>query len=293
MNEPEIVVMCYPPDAWCETVRRGLNAHNLAATGLTEYYSMAFFIVGNFGQILGGLDGAIWGGWLRIRNLWVSARLRSRGYGTALLARAHSYARVKGCAGALLNTGSYEARPFYENCGYAVYAELKNHPLAPHTRYFMSCRLEADHRTAIQADSISILVDPYPSPEKLKTISDGIGSHAQAALGLPEIERSPHDVFLRGDDGEITGGLLGNTWGEWMYVANLWVDARLRGKGYATWLMAAAEQHATSRGCSRAFLETFSFQALPFYRKLGYHVFGEVNEYPQGHRYYHLAKELA
>lgn len=38
--------------------------------------------------------------------------------------------------------------------------------------------------------------------------------------------------------------------------------------------MKRAELYAVERGCTNAFLDTFSFQARPFYEKLGYRVFG-------------------
>jgi ribosomal protein S18 acetylase RimI-like enzyme len=72
----------------------------------------------------------------------------------------------------------------------------------------------------------------------------------------------------------------------------LWVDERVRRRGLATRLMAAAERYAIAKGCTDAFLETFSFQARPFYERLGYKVFGTLEEYPKGHRQFYLTKRL-
>jgi hypothetical protein len=41
-----------------------------------------------------------------------------------------------------------------------------------------------------------------------------------------------------------------------------------------------------------AFLDTFSFQARPFYEKLGYHVFGMLENHPAGHQHYFMTKQL-
>ena len=38
-------------------------------------------------------------------------------------------------------------------------------------------------------------------------------------------------------------------------------------------LVAEAERHGRDLGCHSAWLETFSFQAPDFYRRLGYHEF--------------------
>jgi len=293
MRELQIIAENYPPRAWTETVIRGVDQHNVAVTGLSDYYPVGFFVKGRGGVVLGGLLGDIWGGWLHVGSLWVSESLRGHGYGTELMARAHQYAIEKSCTNAFLQTGSYEARPLYEKLGYIVYAELKNHPIAPHSRYFLGKRLAQDDKGPLHVKDLAIVADPYPSRDAEAVVRRGISAHAYAALGLPDGEWSPFNFFLRDSDGEILGGALGNVWDDWMYVAYLWVDRSLRGHGHASRLMASAEEHAIAKGCSNAFLGTFSFQARPLYEKLGYHLFGEEKEHPKGHSHYWLTKRRA
>jgi GNAT superfamily N-acetyltransferase len=292
MRELEIIAEAYPPRAWTETVVRGVDNHNLAVTGLADYYPVRFFVKGRGGEILGGLLGDIWGGWLHVGSLWVSESIRGRGYATELMARAHQYAIEKSCTHAFLQTGSYEARPLYEGLGYFVYAELKNHPTRTHSRYFLSKHLRPNDQGPLHVKELAISMDPYPSKDAEMVVRQGITTHAFAAIGLPETEWSPHNFFLRSGDGEILGGALGNIWGDWMFVAYLWVDRALRGKGYATRLMATAEEHARAKQSGNAFLDTFSFQARPLYEKLGYHLFGEEKDHPKGHNRYLMTKRL-
>jgi hypothetical protein len=40
-------------------------------------------------------------------------------------------------------------------------------------------------------------------------------------------------------------------------------------------------------------LETLSFQARGFYERYGYSVFGELDDFPPGHRKYFLKKNLS
>jgi GNAT superfamily N-acetyltransferase len=56
--------------------------------------------------------------------------------------------------------------------------------------------------------------------------------------------------------------------------------------------MAVAEGEALRRGCPRAFLETYSFQALQFYEKLGYTVVSQIQDFPPGGTRYALTKVL-
>jgi GNAT superfamily N-acetyltransferase len=80
--------------------------------------------------------------------------------------------------------------------------------------------------------------------------------------------------------------------GAWLHVRTLAVVALVRGRGFGRELMKPAELYAVERGCSDAFLDTFSFQALPFYEKLRYRVFAIRENHPVGHRHYFIRKQL-
>jgi hypothetical protein len=49
---------------------------------------------------------------------------------------------------------------------------------------------------------------------------------------------------------------------------------------------------ALERGCRHAYLDTFSFQALGFYEKQGYAVYGQLENFPTGASRYFLKKTL-
>jgi len=101
----------------------------------------------------------------------------------------------------------------------------------------------------------------------------------------------PLAVFAR--DGEaIVAGLAGETYSGWLFIKYLWVSDALRRKGVGRELMAAAERRAAERGCHSAWVDTFSFQAPGFYRKLGYEPFGEL-DYPPEFKRIFLRKRLA
>jgi GNAT superfamily N-acetyltransferase len=99
-------------------------------------------------------------------------------------------------------------------------------------------------------------------------------------------------IFVRDDQGTIVGGLLGLTYWRWLHVEILWISEELRHQGYGQKLLLMAEQEAIARGCFHAHLDTMSFQARPFYEKLGYTVFGVLDDLPPGHTRYFLKKTL-
>ncbi len=97
-------------------------------------------------------------------------------------------------------------------------------------------------------------------------------------------------IPIRDDDGVVVGGFWGRTLFQWLQVEMLFVPEPLRGLGVGSALMASAEAHARARGCRGAHVDTFSFQAAPFYRKLGFTVFGVLEDFPPGHRRIYFRK---
>jgi GNAT superfamily N-acetyltransferase len=103
----------------------------------------------------------------------------------------------------------------------------------------------------------------------------------------------PLDVYAFDDHDELVGGLTGATWAQWLQVDLLWVHADRRGEGLGGRLLAEAERLARDeRGCVAVRLETWGFQARPFYEARGYAVFGVLEGYPPGETEYHLTKRL-
>jgi ribosomal protein S18 acetylase RimI-like enzyme len=102
----------------------------------------------------------------------------------------------------------------------------------------------------------------------------------------------PVAVFLRDENGEVLGGLLGDIWAGWLHVRTLAVAAPVRKRGFGKELMKRAETYAIERGSTDAFLDTFSFEARPFYEKLGYRVFGTLENHPVGYQHYFMTKKL-
>ncbi|KAG1715848.1 hypothetical protein ID866_1291 [Astraeus odoratus] len=78
--------------------------------------------------MLGGLIGVRKGDWLNIDFLWVSDTVRGTGVGSQLIKTAEEEARRKGCKHALVDTVSFQARPFYEKQGYQLQMSLQDYP---------------------------------------------------------------------------------------------------------------------------------------------------------------------
>ena len=138
--------------------------------------------------------------------------------------------------------------------------------------------------------SNELQIDNEVTPADEARVVRGLLAFNEARIG-PADER-PVKFVARDSGGAVVGGILGHTRWRWMYIAKLWVDEIARGQGLGTRLMEAAEDLARSRGCTDVSLDTFDYQARPFYAKLGYELFGTLEGYPPGSRQYYLRKRL-
>jgi GNAT superfamily N-acetyltransferase len=138
--------------------------------------------------------------------------------------------------------------------------------------------------------SLQLVVEPYASDQLTQVVRDGLAFYNVAVTGLEDYH--PLAIFLKDAHGEIWGGVLGHLWGQWLHITILWLAEPVRGQGYGRQLLEAAETYARERGCHHVKLETFSFQARPFYEQLGYEIFATLEDCPVGHREYFLRKSL-
>jgi len=139
-------------------------------------------------------------------------------------------------------------------------------------------------------ETLQISSEPNANPEDVASIELGLDQFNLTASTIRDYR--PVAMFLRDASGAIQGGLIGNTWGGWLHIKSLWITERLRHQGYGSRLLRAAEQEAKAAGCRGAFLDTFSFQARPFYERHGYQCFGELRDHPLGHSHYFMRKAL-
>lgn len=129
-----------------------------------------------------------------------------------------------------------------------------------------------------------------PGRDELNVVNDGLGAFNEQFAG-PDNYR-PLAIFLRDEQDTVIGGLLGETFWNWLHISILWLREDARGQGYGQQMVTMAEQEAIQRGCTDSFLDTLSFQAPEFYRKLGYVEFGRQDGLPPGYVRHYLRKSL-
>lgn len=140
------------------------------------------------------------------------------------------------------------------------------------------------------SDKITITNEPEVPEADSTFVRQGLRSYNNQFIKDDGFQ--PLNLFLRREDGSIAGGLLGDLYWGWLSINILWIDESLRGQGYGEKLVKMAEEEAIRKGCRAAHLDTMSFQARPFYEKLGYTVFGQLDNLPVGHQRIFMWKKL-
>lgn len=131
--------------------------------------------------------------------------------------------------------------------------------------------------------------DHHP-PHETQRIDQGLGDFNEQAAPLHEVR--PLACVARLSSGEVIGGAVGRRWGTCAELQQLWVSEAHQKQGLGSELVRLFEKHAQSHGCSSFFLETFSFQAAPFYQALGYTCAFSLDVYPHGIVKHLLIKRL-
>ncbi len=137
------------------------------------------------------------------------------------------------------------------------------------------------------------IYDPKPGPlekDEYEAINIGLNGYNEKFTG--SLLREDVSSVLKDNAGNTLGAIIGEiNWG-WLYIKALWIDESLRNEGWGSKLLYDLEKYSLSSGISNVRLETTTFQALGFYKKLGCTVFAELEDMPPGETIFFLKKSI-
>jgi len=280
----QVILDATPDPAIRTRLFAAIDAFNDAATGRTEpAQHLAIVVRDGAGEVEGGLVGISYYDWLIVEMLFVPPARQGRGLGARLMRAAEAVAARRDCRGVWMDTGSPAARGFYERIGYEVFATLPDHPRG-HARWWLAKMAPSDGDTA--GLEIAEARDPVAS----RVIGRALTAVADDLLG-PEGERASLAVVVE-EDGAWRGGLWMLARRDWLFLDLFVLDEAARRQGLGGRILAMAEAEARSRGCVGVWLDTYGFQARPFYERHGYRVLGALPDYPAPPGRFFLAKRF-
>jgi ribosomal protein S18 acetylase RimI-like enzyme len=97
------------------------------------------------------------------------------------------------------------------------------------------------------------------------------------------IDWQPVTITMRDAEGNLIGSLIGSSMFGGMHIHWLWVEEAHRHQGHARELLNRAITIGKQRGCTFAWLDTWSAQgAYTLYEKLGAKVIMRIDDFPLG-----------
>lgn len=95
-------------------------------------------------------------------------------------------------------------------------------------------------------------------------------------------------------DEQLAGGIVGKGHYDTLHISLLGVDSKFQKFGVGSKLIQAMEEQANREGVKTITLTTKAYQALGFYLKNGYEIFGELEDVPMvGTTKYYLVKRIS
>ena len=137
---------------------------------------------------------------------------------------------------------------------------------------------------------LNLALEAEPDNATVDAIAEGLGAYNESFE--PGGNWQLLWIIGRDDAGAAQAGLKGVTYYNWLFVEWLWVAEPYRRQGVGSRLLSDAEGLARQRGCTSVYLDTYSFQAPEFYRRLGFKEFGRLNDFPPGRSRIWLSKSL-
>jgi GNAT superfamily N-acetyltransferase len=130
-------------------------------------------------------------------------------------------------------------------------------------------------------DELHFAFEPDPAASEEAFVKERLGQWNIRVTGFRDY--SPAYFFLRDAYNRVRGELLAYVWAQWLHVDTFWLDEDIRRGGWGTKMLEAAHAIGRQRGAEAAWLDTFSWQARPFYERFGYEAVFEMPDMPPGH----------
>lgn len=138
--------------------------------------------------------------------------------------------------------------------------------------------------------SLRIAVEKRRAGAVTERVRERLIAYNASKVGAPRYR--PLVLSARDAKGRLVGGLVGQLYWNVLYIELLWVIERARGEGIGRGLLAAAERLARKARKDLVYLNTYTFQAPGFYKKLGFRSIGRIRDYPRGESRIFLVKIL-
>ena len=243
------------------------------------------------GNIIAGCTGYVfpWGA-MYIDDMWVDEKYRRQELGSNVLQAVEKVAEAKGCYVITLGTWDFQAKPYYLKHGYTVFSIKKDCPKG-HEDYELFNRLDQECvKRQCKPISYEILDGNEEDAEYIcDQLDDGFNAkHLDIKHDYIKINRK-----LVNKDGKVVAAIMaGVDQIDIGWIWKIWVDEKYRNQGLGTLLIKHFEKKAKEKGATKIVSEEVFDWSVGFFKKVGYNVAGALPDFPKGHTYYLVDKDI-
>ncbi len=137
---------------------------------------------------------------------------------------------------------------------------------------------------------INLCIDETNNPDIINVIKKGVFEFNKPYFG--SYQSKVITIYAQNEDARVIGGIVGNTLDKYLRVDWVWVDEAYRSQGIGTGLFKVLEKFAYEHHFQFIQLDTFDFQARPFYEKLGFQCVGTIPKWLDGRDCHFMRKTL-
>jgi len=138
--------------------------------------------------------------------------------------------------------------------------------------------------------TFTLSFEENPDQEDIQVLIRGITDYAKQQRGFNALDFFA--FFIRDENNTIVGGCNGGTLYGGLHIDSLWVSDAIRNKGWGTKLVDAALTYGKEKNCNFATVNTMDWEALNFYKKLGFKIEFQRSGFHKNSVFYFLRKEF-
>ena len=249
-------------------------------------------IVDQEDNIIAGCTGYIYPwGLMYIDDMWVNEKYRRQELGSNVLQAVEKVAEEKGCYIITLGTWDFQAKPYYLKHGYTVFSIKKDCPKG-HEDYELYKRLDKEHTKRV-CKSI-----PYEILNGNEEDAEYICDQLDDGFNAKHLETKEHGYIkinrkLVNKDGKVVAAIMAGVDDiDIGWIWKIWVDEEYRHQGLGTLLLKHYEKIAKQKGATKINSEDIYDWNIGFFLKAGYKISGELSDFPKGHIFYLIEKDI-
>lgn len=260
-------------------ITNGLDSFNTKKIGVINFDHCTIVVKNKKNKIIAGAKGDICrshaiGEVCEFNGIWVDEQYKNQNIDTYIMNTFLDYITHKNCSIIQIEVhgirNKSKEKKFYEKFGFVTDATVPE--LGNIDTYIM--RLPLHNRIVLPSPPI-----PYKLRLKISRSKhdDEIDKrlHSSSNTACSVVSEQPYTIFVTSTKNKIIAGTIGQiieykNMGKSCKISTVWVDEKHRQCGLGKEIMNATINYAKNKKCQNIHVETYEWQAKPFYEKCGF-----------------------